>query len=165
MAQYSLDGNAEIKTKTKLLKAIEWTMKNPLKIVIGVLGFIMFILVCVVGTKNTAAGVFKGQLWELEQERDGAIAEQVKINTDYINKMKGEYGTIYAYSEAIKELLYGQEDAINKMMQVYETTPDFITLYGDDRGLSGRLLKVYNNIEKTGGPFHRPLKYANAADI
>lgn len=51
------------------------------------------------------------------------------------------------------------------MMQVYEKTPDFIGLYGDDRGLSGRLTKVYNNIGKTGGPFHKPLSYANAAGI
>ena len=48
------------------------------------------------------------------------------------------------------------------MMKVYETTPDFANLYGDDRGLSARLLTVYKNVEKTGGPFHKPLKYKNS---
>ena len=51
------------------------------------------------------------------------------------------------------------------MMKVYETVPDFIKQYGDDDGLSTRLTKVYNNIQKTGGPFHKALTYQNFKNI
>lgn len=51
------------------------------------------------------------------------------------------------------------------MLKVYESTPEFQKLYGDEDGLSTRLSKVYNNIQKTGGPFLKQLTYKNGANI
>ena len=51
------------------------------------------------------------------------------------------------------------------MLKVYETTPNFVALYGDDDGLSARLSRVYNNKGKTGGPFLKSLKYENVDEV
>ena len=51
------------------------------------------------------------------------------------------------------------------MLEVFETEPVFAERYGDDEGLSTQLLQVYNNIEKTGGPFLKPLKYKNNDNV
>lgn len=61
--------------------------------------------------------------------------------------------------------LYDQKGAIELMMKVFETTPEFIQTYGDDESLSTQLTEVYNNIEKTGGPFFKPLTYKNNKDV
>lgn len=52
------DGNAEIKTNTKLIKCIDWIISNPLKIIIGVLALIMLILSIFVGIRNAELGEF-----------------------------------------------------------------------------------------------------------
>jgi len=51
------------------------------------------------------------------------------------------------------------------MMKVYETTPNFAALYGDYDGLSSRLSRVYNNADKTGGPFLKTLKYEKVDNV
>lgn len=48
------------------------------------------------------------------------------------------------------------------MLKVYEATPDFVKLYGDDQGRSTILTRVYNNKDNTGGPFTSQLNYKNS---
>lgn len=155
------DGNAEIKTRTKLLEAIDWSIKNPLKIIIGVLLFIMLILVIIVGIKDTELRGLSNRYEAMEAERDALIKEQKDAEANYeaLMSSSGEYGKIYNYAATIKGALYDLDGSIANMMKVYDTIPDFAKKYGDDKGVSGRLLKVYMNKEKTGGPFHKPLQY------
>ena len=61
------EGNAEIKTNTKLIKAIEWVKKNPLKILIGFLVFLMFFISIFVGIRDGDLGVYHDQ-WDLIME-------------------------------------------------------------------------------------------------
>lgn len=160
------DGTAQVKTRTKLLEAIDWSMKNPLKIIIGVLLFIMLILVIIVGVKDTELRGLSNRYEAMEEERDALMKEQTDHDAAFRAQTSptGEYGKIYAHAAKIKGALYDQDGAIEQMMKVYETTPDFVK-YGDDKGLSGRLLKVYKNREKTGGPFHKPLQYKPAGSM
>jgi hypothetical protein len=47
------------------------------------------------------------------------------------------------------------------MMRVYDTVPDFIKIYGDGDANTGRVVKAYNAISRTGGKFTNSLKYIN----
>lgn len=158
------DNDVEIKSNTKLIKCIEWSLKNPLKIIIGILGLIMFILVIIVGVRNTKIGGFTGEIDEQLEKQAELNATHKAMDDEYAALMKGKYGDIYKRSEKIKGQLYDQAGAIEKMMAVYESVPDF-KKYGLDKGLSDRLLQVYNNLEETGGPFHKTLKYKNHAEV
>lgn len=51
------------------------------------------------------------------------------------------------------------------MLKVYETEPIFAERYGNDEALSSQLLQVYRNVEKTGGPFLKALKYKNNDNV
>jgi hypothetical protein len=70
------EGNAEIKTNTKLIKAIDWVRKNPLKIIIGFLVFLMFFISIFVGIRNGDLGVYDDQM-------DLIIEEQERINATH----------------------------------------------------------------------------------
>ena len=51
------------------------------------------------------------------------------------------------------------------MLKVFEATPDFVKLYGDDQGRSTILTRVYNNKDNTGGPFTSELNYINSKGV
>ena len=72
---YDSDGNAEIRTNTKLIKCIDWILKNPLKIIIGFLVFLMFFISIFVGIRDADLGVF-------DDEMDLIIDEQTSINNN-----------------------------------------------------------------------------------
>ena len=101
------NGNAEIKTRTKLLEAIDWSIKNPLKIIIGVLLFIMLILVIIVGIKDTELRGLSNRYEAMEAERDALIKEQKDAEANYeaLMSSSGEYGKIYNYAATIKGAL------------------------------------------------------------
>lgn len=60
-------GDVEVKSNTKLIRCIEWSLKNPLKIIIGVLGLIIFILSIVVGMRDGVIGGFTDEIDELQR--------------------------------------------------------------------------------------------------
>lgn len=73
---YYYDDDTEIRTNTKLIKCIDWIMKNPLKIIIGFLVFIMLLLSVFVGIRDADLGVFDDQM-------DVILDEQTKINNTH----------------------------------------------------------------------------------
>lgn len=68
------DGNTEVKTNTKLIKAIEWTRKNPLKILIGFLVFLMFFISIFVGIRDGDLGVYHDQMDLIMEEQESINA-------------------------------------------------------------------------------------------
>jgi hypothetical protein len=103
---YDSDGNAEIRTNTKLIKCIDWIRKNPLKIIIGFLVFLMFFISIFVGIRDADLGVF-------DDEMDLIIDEQTSINNThqemdnkYWALMNSTYSPIYGDAEKILGQLY-----------------------------------------------------------
>ena len=43
------------------------------------------------------------------------------------------------------------------MINVYETVPDFVKIYGDGDANTRRVVKAFNAKSRTGGPFTKPL--------
>lgn len=51
------------------------------------------------------------------------------------------------------------------MMNVYDSDPKFVEKYGDDRGISSRLQKIFYNTTTCGGVFYKPLQYINGPQV
>ena len=62
------EGNAEIKTNTKLIRAIEWVKKNPLKILIGFLVFLIFFISIFVGLRDGELAPYHDQMDSIMEE-------------------------------------------------------------------------------------------------
>lgn len=92
---YDSDGNAEIKTNTKLIKCIDWCMKNPLKIIIGFLVFLMFFISIFVGIRNGDLGVFDDQMDIILDEQEKINATHKVMDDKYWGLMNSTYSPIY----------------------------------------------------------------------
>lgn len=77
------EGDVEVKSNTKLLRAIEWSIKNPLKVIIGVLGLILFILFIIVVVKFGILGGLNGELNDMEAEKQEILAKHKQMDEEY----------------------------------------------------------------------------------
>lgn len=94
-SHYDSDGNAEIKTNTKLIKCIDWIISNPLKIIIGVLVLIMIILSIFVGIRDADLGVFDDQMEVIIDEQTTINNTHTDMDTEYWALMNSTYSPIF----------------------------------------------------------------------
>lgn len=71
---YSVDSeDTEIKTNTKLIKAIDWIKNNPLKIIIGFMVFLMFFISIFVGIRDGDLSVYWDEIGEITDEQEQIV--------------------------------------------------------------------------------------------